>query len=411
MKDTLESLMKQVGCEAYPNRWLDLFEVAMTEYDTKGCPLLDPAYYDNLEDAYCCMGIFLDLYKQAALQTAREEPLARFLTLLCLALRHKEHRAADIAQLSLLTPPAGKDPLAYNMITGLALCSQLPEAIALLTSKRIPEPYLRACLKSAVHGGVNHYMRMHSGAPGFALLGWAQHYINGNMFIIERLEVEFNCTFKGKAIVYGNPKGEQVALAHDIRLHKDGFALGSHHYEDETGAWEAWVEETKDSWMGYPYLENGYVSTQRICLPKDQWKPVLSTGDPVIGLHIPNRASGPLTPEAVDRTLEAIKTFAEQTGYQYKAFTCHSWLMDPQLLDLVGADSNIGKFCSRFRKMTTKSAGNGVFGFIFNQPDMNFKLEELPENTRLEKALKEHYRNEKVIYEMFGYFPFAKNTL
>lgn len=63
-----------------------------------------------------------------------------------------------------------------------------------------------------------------------------------------------------------------------------------------------------------------------------------------------------------------------------------------ELMKQVGSESNIGKFTNRFRKMTIKSAGNGVFGFIFNQPDLNFRMEE------------SHYLDGQAIYEMFGYF-------
>ena len=122
MKYTLENLMAQVGCAAYPERWHDIFADAMAEYDREGCAPADPAYYDALHEKYGCMERHGDLYRSAALQVATDEPLARFLTLLVVALCDDEHRGEDIRKLSLLKAPQGKVPLAYNMITGLALC-------------------------------------------------------------------------------------------------------------------------------------------------------------------------------------------------------------------------------------------------------------------------------------------------
>ena len=54
--------------------------------------------------------------------------------------------------------------------------------------------------------------------------------------------------------------------------------------------------------------------------------------------------------------------------------------------------------------MAQKSNGNGVMNFIFFDPDRRIPLADLPEDTRLQRALKQHYLDGRVIYEMFGYF-------
>ena len=82
----------------------------MAEYDAQGCFLADPAYYDQLHEKYDCMATYLHYYNEAAAQTAKDEPLARFLTLLAMALRDKENRKSDISGLGLLKVPEGKSP-------------------------------------------------------------------------------------------------------------------------------------------------------------------------------------------------------------------------------------------------------------------------------------------------------------
>ena len=47
---------------------------------------------------------------------------------------------------------------------------------------------------------------------------------------------------------------------------------------------------------------------------------------------------------------------------------------------------------------------NGVFNFVFKKPNNDFDIRDLPETTRLERALKAHYLGGKAIYEMYGYF-------
>lgn len=403
MKFTLERLMAEVRCEKYPERWNEIFEAAMKEYDENGCHLTNPDFYDFLNEKYGCFERYGKIYKKAAEQTGDDEALSRFLTLLVMALKDEEHRKEDLKNFSRPAIPAGKAVLAYEMVTGLALCSQLESGAENMRKRNIPEDVIRQTLKLAVDG-VSTTERKHHGAYGFELLGWSQHYMNSKLFLIERLEVEYLSKFSGRAIVFRNTEGEIKILAEDIALHKDGFALGSAHYEDEEGSWTAFVEETEDAWIGYPYMDNGYVAKDKIVLQKSAWQKVLEKGDPAIRLHIP--PLGKMTPEMIDKTIEAAKEFAKKhfPEFEYKAFVCHSWLMDTQLDTLLNPESNIVKFSQRFHRLTLKSKGEDVFNFIFNKPDMNFKIQDLPENSSLQKTLKEHYLDGKAIYEMEAFF-------
>lgn len=403
MKFTLESLMAEVGCTKYPERWNEIFDTAMQEYDEQGCYLTNIAFYDELDAKYGCFERYGNVYKASAVQTASDEALGRFLTLLAMALQDDEHRKEDLKGFSRPVTPEGKDALAYEMVTGLALCSQLESGAEVMRKRNFPEDTIKAVLKMAV-GGVSTSERKNNGAPGFELLGWAQHYINGKLLLIERLEIEFLSKFSGRAIIFKNKGGEIVALAEDLELHRDGFALGSVHFEDEEGSWTAYVEESSDAWIGYPFQENGYVAKDKITLSKDEWEKVLEKGDPVIRLHIP--PIGKMTPELIDQTLEETKKFAAKhfPEFDYKAFACHSWLIDPQLDEILSEESNIVKFRKRFRSLTYKSSGNDVFNFIFNKPDMNFDIQDLPEDSSLQRALKNHYLSGKAIYELEGFF-------
>lgn len=78
--------------------------------------------------------------------------------------------------------------------------------------------------------------------------------------------------------------------------------------------------------------------------------------------------------------------------------------MDPQVVEMAGSKSNLAQFSARFGKMTVKSSGENVFVFVFKQPNADFALENLPEYTRLERGIKQHYLAGKAIYDVFGYF-------
>lgn len=403
MQYTLEELAAAVGCAAYPQRWNDFYAEVMADYDANGCRYSSLAFYDRLEQDYDCFGEkYGPIYREAAQKTAAIEPLDRFLALMARAVQDADKKDEDIRSTAMLKAPEGENPLAYNMLFGLVACSQLDTAAENMRSRGIPEDILRDTLRLVI-GCEASFERRHGGQHGYDILWWAQLHIDGKLYKIGRLELELLEALPFPIQVLQNKDGAVVTLANGEQVHRDGYVLGSLHYEDEAGAWDACVEETADEWRGHAYLENGYISSEVKVYPKAEWKKVLAAGDPTVSVHIP--AGGGLTPAVVDETLAQFRTFLAKyyPEYAYKAFVCASWLMDPQLDTLLPQDSNIVQFSRRFTRLARKSQGDGVFNFIFLKPDMNFDIRELPENTRLEKAIKQHYLSGKAIYEMNGF--------
>ena len=115
-------------------------------------------------------------------------------------------------------------------------------------------------------------------------------------------------------------------------------------------------------------------------------------------MHIPRGV--PINDEALDSFFGWVEEFFKDNGH--KAVVCGSWLIDPVLKDILGENSNIVSFQNHFLKVSVKNTGKAVFKFIFKKPDDNFDISELPENTRLEKAVKHMYLNNKAVYELYG---------
>jgi len=118
----------------------------------------------------------------------------------------------------------------------------------------------------------------------------------------------------------------------------------------------------------------------------------LKIDDDVINIHIPE---GPgLTPEACQNSVRLAKEFFKKhfPDYNYKAIICTTWLLNPTLLAWVKPDSNIAHFMRMFDivKATPSTQGRQrVFGFDHEQ----FTDAELPENTSLQKKMKEFLLN------------------
>lgn len=403
MYQTIDELMLKASCTAFPERWREIYDEAMDAFDREGCEWLDPDRYDRLGDEYGVLVLYRDVYKEAAARIAENEALSRLLALLVRALKDRELASADLKVFKAPKSPTGEHDIAYDMLTALAIASLVPYSNELLLKRGLPEE-VRLSILRAPEKCINEFRKRNGGAFGYHLIEWSQRSIEGRLFRIGRLEIEIFAKYPSRVAVFRSKMGEVTALADDITLHRDGFALGSFGYKDEEGSFLATVTETDDAYVGYPVLQDGYVSKETVSLPKSDYELVLKRGDPIVSLHIP--PDGRLDAAAVDETLEETKRFLKEyfPDYEYKGFYCGSWLLDPQLEQLLGEDSNIVRFGKRFRRVTAKSGGRAVFNFVFLTLDPEVDLAALPENTRLERALKQHYLDGKCIYEMHGFF-------
>ncbi|MEU1587934.1 acyltransferase domain-containing protein [Micromonospora sp. NPDC005710] len=131
-------------------------------------------------------------------------------------------------------------------------------------------------------------------------------------------------------------------------------------------------------------------------------------GAGAIGLHVPD--SGPLTPGAVASSLDEARAFFPRhfPDESYTAFSCASWLLDPQLRDYLPEDSNIVRFQRRFElEPYDESAGPDAdvevlrFGFR----TLSTPLDELPRRTVLQRAIIDHLRAGGHWHWRHGRFP------
>lgn len=397
---TMSELAHLVGCERYPARWDDLYDALLSELQQSGNPYIDPEYYAKLHQHYGILPNYLSLYQEAAIAIGKDPLLSTLLYILCRTLQDRQYHSADMAS---FTRPIQEDNFACNMLCALAAASEAPMCYALLSQLNLPDEIISQIMRMPEFG-ITFYKLRHNGAPGYSILDWYQLAIDGKLFRIGRLEFEIFATFQGRACVFENKDGDQIALAHSIDIHASGVALGSVGYEDPTGSFTANIIESEEAWRGYPVRQDGTVAHQLITLPKKLWQKRLAFGDPVVSIHIP--AGGGLTEEAVSQSLGEAKQFLAQyfPDFSYKGFVCYSWLMDYQLVKLLGPDCNISKLNLRFRKLPRKSKGHDVLSFVFLQPTKNPDLTTLPERTTLERKLKQHYLSGKYIYELTGYF-------
>ena len=117
-------------------------------------------------------------------------------------------------------------------------------------------------------------------------------------------------------------------------------------------------------------------------------------GGHVISVHIPE--TGPLRPEDVDDSFARARDFFGRYFPEAPAHAlqCNSWLLDPQLAQVVKPESNLASFQRRWRLVgEPREADASIIYFVFRRrarPGEELDLTGLPRRTSLERAVLEH---------------------
>lgn len=111
-------------------------------------------------------------------------------------------------------------------------------------------------------------------------------------------------------------------------------------------------------------------------------------GDNVMEVHIPE--GSPLTPEECEASVERAKEFFEKyyPQFEYKYFTCHSWLMDDTLKEILSENSNMIKFQNMF-ELYHKEESDDILKYVFKWSTRRSNLRfEVPFSSFAEKVKK-----------------------
>lgn len=185
------------------------------------------------------------------------------------------------------------------------------------------------------------------GTPGLAWMAmtWIYSQLSLKLVGFGRLQFNTSMFFPSRIMAFRHRiTGQVQALFSDEKRFTAAGLLDDLQEEPAAGSWNSIWEETESCWRGNPVGADGFVRKEPVSLEKTEWELKLKYGDPVINIHIPE--SGPLTQEAcLDSLCRARDFFAEYfPDYAWKAFCCETWLLDPQLADILPEKSNILAF-------------------------------------------------------------------
>jgi len=139
----------------------------------------------------------------------------------------------------------------------------------------------------------------------------------------------------------------------------------------------------------------------------DRDNELIKKGDFIINVHIPSGGRMPYDDvrESYKRAVNRFRMLHPELSL--KGFVCKTWMLSPQLKDILDSSSNIVRFLNDYRIFDTND-DEGFYGYVFvKKPD---DLNSLSEETSLQRAIKKHLLAGGEILSGSGFIPMEDIT-
>ena len=134
----------------------------------------------------------------------------------------------------------------------------------------------------------------------------------------------------------------------------------------------------------------------------------LSAAASFVYIHIPS--GSPLLPAEVDSSLnlarEQLPKYYPELSKAPIVFVTNTWLLSPEISDILGGVGNIPSFASRFKLVSARVGISPHLSYIFGISDPAFSdFASLPEDTELRRRVKAHLLAGGTLSQGLGYIP------
>ena len=372
-------LTEVVGCD-------DCFELAKERQREHGRAILtdvNPAYLGKYADEVIAAG-----------KSLAKDPANSLYAYFLAELMHRGNSAA-IKRAG--APRASLGSVEYDSLPLFSILWCIPTMLAEHRRRGIPE-WVSESTVGMVENQIGDFVALmgHVGISRFTL--WMTSFIACRIIRVGRFNLEVK-TFddKYKLIRRG---ARIVPLADGHTYHSSGRVLGSAGCEDEEGAFTPVFVETDEYFEGAVCDGVRCGGVERF-YKADGWELFIASGDPLVSVHIPS--GGPLTPEVVSRDLKIGGDIIRAAYGDFKAYYCSSWLLDSEIKDITGRESNITRFGDRFVRYPIKSNGGAVYTYVWHLPPTT-PPDALPDAGSFANAIRAHIASGGYVYGAAGVF-------
>lgn len=405
----MNDLLKRLNMDDISDFFDESYEEALKDDDTPFW--LTEEYIRQTAEDFPFFTTHLEAVIDALPKVRENKDLVLFAKTLYIMLKVKKHHEEVFKGLAFPEAPKGKESLPYDIFAFYPMLARIREAYTDLRNKGV-DPKIIEATATGIDGNITLSTNL-TGRFSFNLLYflWCTTHKNASLFKIERFNFEIRQNIKLKIRAFKNKAGDvKLLMVADVPVHKSGFILGTVDAKDEEGSFKTVYKETEEFYEGNAVnKEASIVEKELTKLSKNEWEMFYAPGDSLISVHIPRQ--GAFTADVVEKSLAEGKSFIEKLypEISFKGFMCISWLLAPELKDLLKPESNILSFNSRFEKFPVLCGGLDVFRFVYTTSPNSISdvdLDSLSENSSLERKIKEHYKSGKFVHETGGIIPF-----
>lgn len=163
-------------------------------------------------------------------------------------------------------------------------------------------------------------------------------------------------------------------------------------FYDTMGCFSRFVKEHKESFGDYGFDREWWTPRQLSCLlfrlKTLEFEMGTFQGEPSLRIHIPS--DGEITEDNVRESFHMAGEFFETyfPDFQYANMSCSSWLLAPNLKDVLPESSNILKFQKNFNIVGENPQDKEYVSWIFKNNKL--PVTGLPENTSLQRNVKKY---------------------
>lgn len=387
----LKELAESLGVVKYPEL---LEEIYPTLGEDDGA-VYNREYIIGLQEKYNLLGPYADLVLKGADEIKTKPNLLLWARLGCAYVNQ-----VGCYESRLFPIPVSDGSLAMDMLPVLVLLSEVPTAVKLYEARGFNEAQIKKNLDNI---RINIWVReITLGRPMLdqGLFGWLSLYMKALIFDHKAFNFQPNQWPMKSMVIRNKNTGEFAILVNETKVHKSGRVLGSKGCESDEDSFTATFTETADAFIGHCTV-NGKIQRTSKIYHKTEWESALRPGDDTVGLHIPRKTN--LDPEYVS---ESLREGLELTKKYYPEFSpkfiiCGSWLLCPELVDILGPDAKLSKFNMRFLKYPLcDTSGAGCLGYVW--PGNPGPVENYEEDTTLQRGIKKMMLNGEYVLSCAG---------
>ncbi|MBR6766446.1 MAG: DUF5596 domain-containing protein [Clostridia bacterium] len=363
-----------------------------------------PGYYEGAKALFAEKGSDILRFEKHSVYTYMKEDIARVRDLIAadddsilyaymmyLAMKADDNDAIT----ALARPNRHLAQEKYDLLPLFPMLYCIPDQVRTLRKKGVPEDVIADTL-NMYEAQVQDFVNIHDHYGICEYVDWMMRFVRCDIIRVGRFNLEI-CPYEDEFDIFEN-NGKIAVLPKGVTFHRSGQILGNAGCEDTEGSFTAELVET-DAYYEGCLIEDCVAKNERVRLDKRHWKRYITTGDTVICVHIPD--GEPLTPETCFRDLARGRKIIHECFCETKALFTYTWLLSPQLRDIIGRESNLTAFGKMFHRFPAASDGSAPFDYVFRCPK-DTPLELVPVKNRFAGAVKDFMLKGGFIWETQG---------